>query len=160
MNITVIYMYIAPGWGRHTPGVQFISESSILSPFAHSCKFFPTNDILTNFPIQMHGRPMLTLPSNRSRSSQGHDLYKLCRTPVTDASHQVSKSLAFWFWRRRLLKVFTIYSHGGHLGHVTWTIYINFLSPFPRMLQLKFGFDWPSGFRGEDVSLLWKYTCI
>ena len=48
------------------------------------------------------------------------------------------------------LKVFAIYSHGGHLGHVTWTIYINFLPPFLRMLQLKFGFDWPSGFRGED----------
>ena len=29
------------------------------------------------------------------------------------------------------LKVFAIYSHGGHLGHVTWTIYI--LSfPFPK----------------------------
>ena len=25
------------------------------------------------------------------------------------------------------------------------------------MLHIKFGFDWPSGFRGEDVSLLWKY---
>ena len=24
---------------------------------------------------------------------------------------------------------------------------------------MKFGFDWPSGFRG-DVSILWKYTCI
>ena len=21
-------------------------------------------------------------------------------------------------------------------------------------------YDWPSGFRAEDVSLLWKYTCI
>ena len=48
-------------------------------------------------------------------------------------------------------KVFTIYGHGGHLCHVTWTIYINFRSPFPRRLHLKFGFDWPSGFRGEDV---------
>ena len=52
------------------------------------------------------------------------------------------------------LKVFSIYSHGGHVGHVTLTIYINFLSPFPRMLHMKFGFDWPCGFRGEDVSLL------
>ena len=26
-------------------------------------------------------------------------------------------------------KVFTIYGHGGHFGHVTWTIYINFRSP-------------------------------
>ena len=39
----------------------------------------------------------------------------------------------------------------GHLGHVTWTIYINFRSPFPRRLHIQFGFDWPSGFRGEDV---------
>ena len=46
---------------------------------------------------------------------------------------------------------FTIYGHGGHLGHVTWTIFINFRSPFPRRLHIKFGFDWQSGFRGEDV---------
>ena len=50
-----------------------------------------------------------------------------------------------------LFKVFTIYGHGGHLGHVTWTIYINFCSTFPRRLHIKFGFDWPSSFRGEDV---------
>ena len=49
------------------------------------------------------------------------------------------------------LKIFAIYSHGGHLDHVTWTIYINFRSPFLRMLHMKFGFDWPSGFRGEDL---------
>ena len=49
------------------------------------------------------------------------------------------------------LRVFTIYGLGSHLGHVTWTIYINFLSPFPRRLHIKFGFDWSSGFRGEDV---------
>ena len=48
------------------------------------------------------------------------------------------------------LNVFAIYSHGVHLGHVTLTIYINFHSPFPRMLHMKFGFDWHSGFR-EDV---------
>ena len=23
---------------------------------------------------------------------------------------------------------------------------------------MKFGFNWPSGFRGEDVSLLWKHS--
>ena len=48
-------------------------------------------------------------------------------------------------------KVFTIYGHGSHLGHVTWTIYTNFGSPFPKRLHIKFGFNWPSGFRGEDV---------
>ena len=45
--------------------------------------------------------------------------------------------------------VFTIYGHGGQLGHVTLTIYINFRSPFLRMLHMKFGFDSPSGFRGK-----------
>ena len=46
--------------------------------------------------------------------------------------------------------VFTIYGHGGHLGHVTSTIYINILSHFPRRIHMNFGIDWPSGFR-EDV---------
>ena len=29
---------------------------------------------------------------------------------------------------KNIFKVFTIYGHGGHLCHVIWTIYINFLS--------------------------------
>ena len=45
--------------------------------------------------------------------------------------------------------VFAIYSHGGHLGHVTLTRYTDFYSLFLRMLHIKFGFDWPSGFREE-----------
>ena len=47
--------------------------------------------------------------------------------------------------------VFAIYSHSGNLGHVNFTIYINVRSPFLRMLHMKFGFDWPSGFRGEGL---------
>ena len=58
------------------------------------------------------------------------------------------------------MKVFTIYGRGGHLGHVTWTIYINILEPFPRRLHMKFGFDWSSGFREEDLRKWWSYTCI
>ena len=49
------------------------------------------------------------------------------------------------------MKVFTINEHGGHLGHVTCTIYINFLSHFKRSLYMKFGFDWPSGFKEGNV---------
>ena len=52
---------------------------------------------------------------------------------------------------KKILKGFAIYSHCGHLGHVTLTIYINFHSLFLRMLDIKFGFDWPSGFGEEDV---------
>ena len=45
----------------------------------------------------------------------------------------------------------TIYGRGGHLCHVTWTIYTNFCSPFLRRLYMKFDFNWPSGFRGVDI---------
>ena len=51
---------------------------------------------------------------------------------------------------------FTIYGQGGYLGHVTWPIYLNFGSPFPKMLHIKFGFDWPSGFREEDLCMCLK----
>ena len=52
---------------------------------------------------------------------------------------------------KNLFKVFIIYGLGSHLGHVIWTIYIYIRSPFLRMLNIKFGFDWSSGLRGEDV---------
>ena len=48
-----------------------------------------------------------------------------------------------------LVLVFAIHSHGGHLGHVTWTIYTNFRSTFLRMRHM-IDIDWPSGFSGED----------
>ena len=47
------------------------------------------------------------------------------------------KIIGFLVLEKNILKVYAIYSHGGHLGHVTWTIYTNFLSPFLRMLHMK-----------------------
>ena len=38
---------------------------------------------------------------------------------------------------KTIFKVCTIYGHGGHVGHVTWTIHINFDSPFLKMLNMK-----------------------
>ena len=49
------------------------------------------------------------------------------------------------------LKVFTINGRGGHLGHVTHMPRTNFRSRYPRRLQIKFGFDWASGFGEKDV---------
>ena len=46
------------------------------------------------------------------------------------------------------LKLFAIYSHGGHLGHVNYHLYKLL---FPRRLHMKFGFDWPSSFREIDL---------
>ena len=37
------------------------------------------------------------------------------------------------------------------LVNVTWIIYIHIGYPFLLMLYIKFGFDWSSGFRGEDI---------
>ena len=54
------------------------------------------------------------------------------------------------FW-----SVFTIYGHGGHLGHVTQTPRTNFRSPIPLKHHMKFGFDWPSGFGEEDLWKVW-----
>ena len=54
---------------------------------------------------------------------------------------------------KKIFKGFVICSHGGHLGHETLTIYINFSSPFLRILHMKFGFAWPSAFRVEIFAI-------
>ena len=46
----------------------------------------PFPDILTNFPIQMHRRHMLSLPLNGSKTSQDHDLRAQCSTLVQNAT--------------------------------------------------------------------------
>ena len=49
-------------------------------------------------------------------------------------------------------KIFEEFSpYMGIAAIVTWIIYIHIDYPFLLMLHLKFGFDWPSGFRGDDV---------
>ena len=49
------------------------------------------------------------------------------------------------------LRVFTIYGRGGHLGHVTQMPQTKYCSPYPRRLNIKFGFDRTSGFGEEDL---------
>ena len=49
---------------------------------------------------------------------------------------------------------FTIYGHGGYLGHVTHMLLKTF-SPYLRRLHIKVGFDWPSSFGEEDLWTLW-----
>ena len=44
------------------------------------------------------------------------------------------------------LRVFTIYGHGSHLGHLTSIMSLNFHFLVPESLHIKFGFDWLSGF--------------
>jgi hypothetical protein len=44
----------------------------------------------------------------------------------------------------------TIYRHGGQDGWSEGSSDINFKGNPLRMIQAKFGLNWPSGFRGED----------
>ena len=87
----VIYKYITPGQGQSNLWSHFLNHKDSVNLQIY-CKFCPSNDIVTIFPIQMHGQPKLTLRGKRSRSSQGYDLYKLCRASLLDASCQDSKS--------------------------------------------------------------------
>ena len=47
----------------------------------------------------------------------------------------------------------SIFSNGGHLGWRAWLSDITFKENSLRMIQAKFGLNWPSGFRGEEF---WK----
>ena len=105
LNIMVIYMYIAPGWGQMSPwGPIFFRIINIQSYFPFPARFSPQMTLKV-FPIPMHWRPMLTLSYNRSRSPQGHDLYIHCSTSAIGASYQVSLKSVLKI-RRRFLKGF------------------------------------------------------
>ena len=44
------------------------------------------------------------------------------------------------------LRVFTIYGHGGHLGHVTRIMLTNFHFLVPESFQTKLSSEWPSSY--------------
>jgi hypothetical protein len=44
----------------------------------------------------------------------------------------------------------SIFSNSGHLGWRAWLSDITIKGNPLRMIQAKFGLNWPSGFRGED----------
>ena len=87
--------------------------------WCHRLKYFLKNPLFNFFSIQKHRGANLTVSFNRSRLIQGHHLNKLGSTRAPDAAHQVSRLSAFWFQRRRFLRGFIMYGHGGHIGHVT-----------------------------------------
>ena len=43
-------------------------------------------------------------------------------------------------------RFFTIYGHGGHLGHVTRIMLTNFHFLVPESFHTKFSSEWPSSF--------------
>ena len=74
-------------------------------------------------------------------------IYILCSSRCPDATYPVLSQSAQLFWKWRMFKVSIIYGHANHLGYVTCTKYINFLSLFVWRLYMKFDWNWLSSFR-------------
>ena len=119
LQTILIYKHIAPGQWQTTPWGKIIFKMLIWS-FAAS--FFPFNYFVTVFPFQTHRQPNLTMPLNRSRSTQGNNLKKLCsaQVPLLYAKFQDHRTLGL---EKNNFKGF---GHnmdmGAILGHVTKTI--------------------------------------
>ena len=91
-----------------------------------------------------------------------HDFSNFGRPPVPDDLCKDSVPRHPLFWRRRFLKVFTIYGHGGHLSLWTAIILAIFCPPNLRRLHMKFEQHWPRGFRGGHLkfSTFFPYKCM
>ena len=107
----------------------------------------------TFFPYKCIEKQTLACHKKGQISMYDHYFSNFCRTPVPDDLCKDSAKRHLRFWRRRFLKVFSIYGHGGHLGQQTVTILAIFRSPNLRRLQMKFEQNCLRGFRGE---VIWK----
>jgi hypothetical protein len=58
-----------------------------------------------------------------------------------------------YYPKTAILPLCSIYRHGSHDGWSAGSLDITFKGNPIRMIQAKFGLNWPSGFRGEDF---WK----
>ena len=81
--------------------------------------------------------PMFDLAENRSRSTQVHHSNNLV---LLEYSMLYTKFQGHRFWRKWILKGFTIYGHGGHLGPVLQLIYISLRSHSLIGFHMKFAF--------------------
>ena len=52
---------------------------------------------------------------------------------------------------KELFAKFSIFSRGGHLGWWAGSSDTILKGDHPRTIPAKFGLNWPSGFRGEDL---------
>ena len=77
--------------------------------------------------IQMHREANLTLPQKSQMSTYDNSFSNFGRPPVPDDSCKDSTPRHPRFWRRRFLKVFTIYGHGSDLDHFS-----NLSFPHPK----------------------------
>ena len=91
--------------------------------------------VLSSFTLSLRDGPIETLSQRAVKP-------KTTNQRSHNASHQVSKSSAFWLWKRRFLRFLPCV---GVATIFMWprTTY----SPEPWRLHMKFGCNRPSGFR-------------
>ena len=127
LKIMVIYMYIARGKGQTTPWVTFFQMYNFSVNLVICSKIFPYNYFIIVFPSKRQatirschkigqGQPRIIIYIN----------FVEVESPMLYAKFKI---IGFSVLENTVLKVFTIYWHGSHLGHVTWTIQLLFLLP-------------------------------
>ena len=92
----------------------------------------------TFFPYKCIGKQTWPYHKKVKMSMFDHSFRNFGRPPVPNDLCKDSATRHPRFWRRRFLKVFTIYGHGGHLGQWTVTVLAILHSPAPGRLQMKF----------------------
>ena len=115
-------------WAKLAQRLQRISRLKLLTIFPFKCIEL----------IQMHREANLTLPLKGQTSTYDNSFSNFGWPLVPDDSCKDSAPRHPRLWRRRFLKVFTIYGHGGHLGQRTMTILAIFCFPTLRWLHMKF----------------------
>ena len=106
------------------------------------------NVLFPTFSNQKPKGPNLTVPLNKSRSTQGHHLYKFQRTISQAATYQVSRQSAQWFWKKSFKVLPYIYVvMVAILVVLSGQKNINFLFPHAWWLHMKFNSNWSSSFR-------------
>ena len=117
-----LYVYIVPGQGHTIPLGQNFYFNINLFTLVICCKFLPINDILTVFfpykSIRDQIWPCCKIGQGQPRviiwTNQGGPKSPILHTKPQGHWH-------FGSGEENLLRVFTIYGRGGHLGHVTQT---------------------------------------
>ena len=140
-----MYDHYFSNFGRPPVSYDICKDSATRHP-----RFWRTR-FLKVFPIQMHMEANLTLPYKGQMSIYNIYFSNFGRPVVPNDLRKDSAPRHSRFWRRRFLKVFSIYGHGGHLGQLTATILASFCSLNLRRLHMKFEQNWPRGSRGEVV---------
>ena len=115
-----------------------------LQTFRSHAAIVSENPLFSLFPIEKPKFPCRKIGQGQPRVTIYTNFVEL-ESPMLHAKFQHHRTSGSG--EEDFQKVFTIYGRGGHLDHVTWTIYTNLGYPFPMRIHIKLGFVPKSGAR-------------